>query len=577
MQNIKYKLPDKAVRLVDLMYVMLRQLSVWNVLCLLFASACVTVIGMAVPYATNVLFKEVIPSGQNNLLLPIGMMLVGAAIAAAAFEVIKSLLLIKLRNRMSIALQSALMERVLKLPARFFRDFSAGSLGERLMQICAIMQMFAFKTMSAMLALIFCMLYFLQVNSYTPQLVVVCVVAFFVQIGVMALYLHYASKEQNRIRTADSELSGLLFNMLGGMHKIKTSNAEQRIYDLWAKQYHEALTERPDRNRMLVAYPAINALIAMVTTVLTYAVAMRYNVDVAAYAAYLAAYGMVTMAIGMLSGMLPELTALKPAFDLCKPMLTATPEMHDDREHVEQLTGEIDVHDMSFRYHEKAPYVFKNLNLHIKSGEYVAVVGASGCGKSTLLRLLLGFETPENGTVAYDGKQLEALNMQSLRKRIGVCLQNGSIFQGSIRENIIVTKPDATDDEVMEAIRLACFDDDLAKMPMGLHTIVGEMGGGLSGGQCQRLLLARMLVAIPDVIVLDEATSALDNTTQRRVTENLNNLNCTRIVVAHRLSTIRHCDRIIVLDNGGVAEEGTYDELMAKKTRFYSLVKKQVV
>ena len=215
------------------------------------------------------------------------------------------------------------------------------------------------------------------------------------------------------------------------------------------------------------------------------------------------------------------------------------------------------------------------MSLKIKAGEYVAIVGKTGCGKSTLIRLLLGFEAPERGAIYYDGKDMSKLDLRSLRRKIGVVMQDGSLFQGDIYSNIVISAPQLSLDEAWEAAELAGIADDIRAMPMGMQTILSEGQGGISGGQKQRLMIARAVAPKPKILMFDEATSALDNRTQKQVSDALDGLKCTRIVIAHRLSTIRNCDRILVLDKGRIMEDGTYDELIAKNGFFAELIERQ--
>ena len=242
---------------------------------------------------------------------------------------------------------------------------------------------------------------------------------------------------------------------------------------------------------------------------------------------------------------------------------------------VTRLSGSIELSKVSFRYRESMPYVIDGLSLKIRAGEYVAIVGSTGCGKSTLMRLLLGFEKPEKGAIYYDGKDIEKLDLRSLRRRIGTVMQSGSLFQGDIYSNIVITDPRLSLDDAWEAAEIAGIADDIRAMPMGMQTLISEGGGGISGGQKQRLMIARAVAPRPKILMFDEATSALDNKTQKQVSDALDALKCTRIVIAHRLSTIRHCDRILVMDKGKIVEDGTYEELIAKNGLFAALVAKQ--
>ena len=219
--------------------------------------------------------------------------------------------------------------------------------------------------------------------------------------------------------------------------------------------------------------------------------------------------------------------------------------------------------------------VLRDLNLAIPAGQLTVIVGRSGCGKSTLLRLLLGFETPQKGSIFYDKKDMAKIDPESLRRKIGVVMQDGKLFLGDIYSNIVITAPELTVDEAWEAAEIASIADDIRAMPMGMHTIISEGQGGISGGQRQRMMIARAVAPKPKILMFDEATSALDNITQKKVSEAIDSLQCTRIVIAHRLSTIQHADRIIYLDGGKIVEDGTYEELIAKNGRFARLVERQ--
>ena len=260
---------------------------------------------------------------------------------------------------------------------------------------------------------------------------------------------------------------------------------------------------------------------------------------------------------------------------MAKPIMDAVPEVSEGKQVIERLSGGIEMNNVSFRYNDNMPLVIDNLSLKIRSGQYVAIVGATGCGKSTLMRIMLGFEKPQKGAVYYDGKDLNSIDLKSLRRKIGVVMQNGKLFQGDIFSNITISAPQLSMDEAWEAAEMAGIAEDIRRMPMGLYTIISEGSGGVSGGQRQRLMIAHAIAPKPKILMFDEATSALDNLTQKIVSDSLDKLKCTRIVIAHRLSTIRQCDRIIYLEKGQIVEDGTYDELIAKNGKFAELVERQ--
>ena len=276
-----------------------------------------------------------------------------------------------------------------------------------------------------------------------------------------------------------------------------------------------------------------------------------------------------------LAGIAAGVAQIKPVLEMAKPILETEPEVAQDKLVLTRLSGGIELNNVTFRYTEDMPPVLDDLSLKIRPGQYVAIVGKTGCGKSTLMRLMLGFETPQKGAVYYDGRDLKRIDLKSLRRKIGAVMQNGKLFTGDIFSNITISAPWLTLNDAWEAAEIAGLADDIRAMPMGMNTLIAEGQGGISGGQRQRLLIARAVAPKPRILMFDEATSALDNLTQKQVSEALDRMKCTRIVIAHRLSTIRQCDRIIVLDKGKIVEDGNYEDLIARNGAFAELVARQ--
>ena len=283
---------------------------------------------------------------------------------------------------------------------------------------------------------------------------------------------------------------------------------------------------------------------------------------------------LISGAFAALCGTTLLVASIPHIIDMIKPILEAVPEISHGRI-LSRVRGGIELNNVSFRYSEKTPMILDKLSLKVHSGEYIAIVGKSGCGKSTLMRLLLGFESPDKGVIYYDGIDIKTLDLRHLRSNIGSVMQNSGLFPGSIYSNITVSAPHLTEKEAWEAAEMAGIADDIRKMPMKMFTMISEGAGTISGGQRQRIIIARAIASKPKILLFDEATSALDNITQKIVSDSLDKLKCTRIVIAHRLSTVRHCSRILVLDGRHIAEEGNYQELIDMKGLFASLVERQ--
>ncbi len=379
---------------------------------------------------------------------------------------------------------------------------------------------------------------------------------------------------KKRMENASKEM-GLSYQLISGIQKIKLSGAEQRAFAKWGKLYSKGAKLLYNPPLFLKLSSVLTLAVSLIGTIIMYSLAIKTNVSVAEYYAFNSAYGMVNSAFFALAGIATGLAQIRPTLEMAKPIMEAEPEISYDKQVVTRLSGGIELNNVTFRYTDDMPAVLDNLSLKIRPGQYVAIVGKTGCGKSTLMRIMLGFETPQKGAVYYDGRDIKKLDLKSLRRKIGAVMQNGKLFTGDIFSNITISAPWLTLDDAWEAAEIAGMAEDIRLMPMGMHTLISEGQGGISGGQRQRLFIARAVAPKPKILMFDEATSALDNITQKQVSEALDRMKCTRIVIAHRLSTIRQCDRIIVLNQGRIVEDGTYEELIENDGFFAELVARQ--
>ena len=570
------RLPARPLKAADLTRFVAGSLTVRDFLWVFVGSVAITGLSMIVPYLNKLLFADIIPAGSVTPLLPLALVLFAAGFGALLFGVIRSLLLQRVRDKIYVAIQSAMMQRTYMLPAPFFRQFASGELANRVLAVSEVCQLVSDTVLTSLLTVLFSVFYLYQVSLYGGSLIGLCILLLIIKLGLIIAGYYYNARFVRQTQPHASHLQGVLFGLFNGIQKIKTSGSENRAFARWAKAYRHADPNNASRPLIISLMPALSTLLSLGGLALIYVVSVRTGISLSDYIAFSLAYAQVEGALTYISTILPSLAHIRPLYDMARPILQAQPEQEEELEKVDTLTGAIAVHNLRFRYPSSQTYVFDDLSLHIHAGEYVGIVGTSGAGKTTLLRLLLGFETPESGSIYYDNYNLTKVNKQHLRNtQIGTCMQDGRLFGGSILENIIVTAPLATREEVWEAARLADVADDIQAMPMQLNTIISDSGMGVSGGQRQRILIARALVGKPRILFLDEATSALDNIRQERVARNLASTRCTRIAIAHRLSTVKACDRIIVLDQGRVAEEGTYDALMERRGKFYELVQRQ--
>ena len=569
-------LPLTPLRVKDLLRFTWSVISGPNALLMVICALVVVLLGMFTPMANKLIFDTVIPTGDASGLLPITGLLIGATISTLLLTLTRNLYIIRIRNIAEMHVQNAIMARTFLLSPTFFSKNPSGELSEKLNNVSTLATLLNEAMVGALLNAVLSVIYLIQVNIYGGKLFWPAVAVVVLQYGALLLNYRRAVYVQNNYTERVAKLSGLEYNLFAGIQKLKLTGSETRAFARWLDHYSE--TARFLYNPALKSrlYPALTAFLGIGGTMFIFWSTLSNGVSTSDYIAFSSAFGMMTAAITQLQLVIPNLSQIKPLLESVKPILEEVPEMEDKAPQVEDLFGGIEVSGLSFRYQEDGPMILDDLSLKIEPGEYVGIVGKSGCGKSTLIRLLLGFEQPLSGGIYYDNYDLAKVDKASLRRKIGCCLQSGSLFTGDLFHNITVTAPWATHEDAWEALRMASLEDDVRKMPMGLFTLVSEGGGGLSGGQKQRILIARALISKPDILFFDEATSALDNIAQKAVSDNLDELMCTRVVIAHRLSTIRHCDRIIVLDKGKIAEEGTFEELMENKGLFYEMSLRQL-
>lgn len=568
-------LPLKKLGIPDLIVYMKNCLNTGDYVSLIALTLIGTLFGMLMTGITRALTGFVLDSGSAELLIGTAAFMVCAIISSQLTGAIRSLMMNRIEIKTSLSVEAAMMMRVMNLPANFFRKYSSGELSSRYSAVNQLCSLLLGSVFSTGLTSLMSLLYITQIFHYAPALVAPALVIILVSVGISALSTITQMRVNRQIMEQSAKESGLSFALINGVQKIKLAGAEKRAFSRWAKAYSDAAEPIYNPPVFIKANTAITSAISLAGTIVIYYLAVQTRVSPSEYIAFNAAYGAVTGAFASLTGVALSIARIKPILEMAEPILKTEPESAENKKMVTKLNGSIEVSNVFFRYNDSMPYVVDGMNLKIKAGEYIAIVGTTGCGKSTLMRLLLGFETPEKGAIYYDGMDMSKLDLRSLRRRIGVVTQDGSLFQGDIYSNIVISAPYLDLDAAWEAAELAGIADDIRAMPMGMQTVISEGQGGISGGQKQRLMIARAVAPKPRVLMFDEATSALDNKTQKRVSEALDKLKCTRIVIAHRLSTIKNCDRILVLDKGHILEDGTYDELIAKNGFFAELVERQ--
>jgi NHLM bacteriocin system ABC transporter ATP-binding protein len=537
-------------------------------------------LGMIPSIATGVLFNTVIPGAARSQVFQILLILSVSAFATAAFNLVRGIALLRIESRMGGAVQAAVWDRLLSLPLPFFRPYTAGDLAVRAMSIDGIRQIVSGATVTALMGGIFSFGNFALMFWYSPAMAwrgtLLILLAIAVTISGSVLQL----KPSRAVLTVQAKTSGVVLQLLSSVAKLRVAGAEAQAFAAWTRRFGEqrALQYRVRLIANWVA--AFNSAYPVIAYIVIFSAALPLirsanGVRTGDFLAFLSAFAScLTALLGTCIALLAAFNAI-PMYEAARPILATLPEVDIGKTDPGVLSGDIEIQHAVFRYQKDGAPVLRDLSLRVNPGEFVALVGPSGSGKSTVLRLLLGFELMESGAIYYDGQELGGLDVQAVRRQIGVVLQSGRLTSGDIFTNIAGSAL-ITIDEAWEAARMAGLEEDIKSMPMGMHTVISEGGGTLSGGQRQRLLIARAVVHRPRLLYFDEATSALDNRTQSIVSASLERLQATRIVVAHRLSTIERADRIVVIERGQIVQSGTYGELLRQPGLFAQLATRQL-
>lgn len=568
--------PARAITLFDLLRFGLR--FSWSDLRLLILSNLgITLLGLLIPVATGYIFDQVLPVTDHTTLWMMCLGLTVAAIATGLLRVAQNIATLRLQGRLGSDIQAAVWDRLMGLPVAFFRQYTAGDLGGRAMGVSAIQQTLSGSVISASLSGVFSILSFFLLYTYSPTLAWVAGGLVIIAVGATILAGYAQMPYARQMAEMQGRISGLVLQLLAGLPKFRAAGAEGRAFAAWAEEFSalKRLTyaSRNLSNRLVVFHAGYH-VIASMTLFGMVAWSSQAQLSTGDFLAFNVAFGQFLSAVLTLGSVVVNTLNILPAYERAQPILHSAPEVDEQKEPPGELTGQIQISRVTFRYSENSPPVLQDVSLEIEPGEFVALVGPSGSGKSTLLRLLLGFETPTSGAIYYDGHDLTQLDLRATRRQIGVVLQNGKLIGGSIFINIVGALG-LTLKAAWNAAEMAGLAEDIKQMPMGMHTVITDGGSTLSGGQRQRLLIARAIVNRPRILYFDEATSALDNRTQAMVSESLESLQATRLVVAHRLSTIEHADKIFVMENGRIVQSGKYTDLIKQPGLFADLARRQ--
>jgi NHLM bacteriocin system ABC transporter ATP-binding protein len=535
-------------------------------------------LGTLVPLLTGLIFDRIIPGAERGLLKQVTLVLLSVFAGQVLFDLSRGLALVRAQTLMDTRLEAGVWDRLLSLPIPFFRKYSAGDLAARAAGIGGIRQVLAGATLSALLSGVSSFWNLALLFAINVKLALAAAALVVVSAAVAAVAAYSALKHQRSVASLDGKIGGLLLQLITGIAKLRITGAENRAFSVWSLLFARRRDADLAAELVSVRVRIFQASYPLACSIVLWVMVGQgpERMSTGEFLAFSAAFSMFLSAmLNVIDMGLRALSAI-PMYERAKPILAEPVESQGSGDARIRLVGGIEVSHVSFRYEPHGPLILDDVSLRIRPGEFVAVVGPSGSGKSTLLRILLGFEACTEGAVFYDGQDLAGLDLRVVRQQIGVVLQNSRVTAGDVYTNIVGSSGRSIED-AWAAARGAALDQDIEAMPMGMHTVISQGGATFSGGQKQRLLIARALASRPSILFFDEATSALDNVTQAAVSDSLERLRVTRVVIAHRLTTIRHADTIVVLDRGRIVEMGRYEELMQKRGAFFALARRQTV
>jgi NHLM bacteriocin system ABC transporter ATP-binding protein len=579
-------LPDrKDLKTLDLLAFALRG-HFKELFVVLLAGVATTLLGMITPQATAILIDSAIPDANRTLLLQIGFALLAAAFGEILFQLTESFALMRLETFAEASTQAAVWDRLLNMKPSFFRKYAIGDLNSRVTAVTQIHQKLSGTVLKSIFSGFFAFLNLGLLFYYSPMLALLACCIAFLNIGVTVVSGILTVRKVRPLLEMEGQIFGLMVQLINGVSKLRVSGAESRAFAYWGKQYSRQIQLMLSTQSIEDIVILINKVLPALTSAALFLVAASMvgqsnagqgtGISTGVFLAFNSAFGSFIGGATTLSTTIVDILEIIPLWQRAEPIIKAEPEVTTSKTDPGRLSGRILVEHVVFRYRSDGPLTLDDVSIRAEPGEFLAFVGPSGSGKSTLLRLLLGFDIPESGTIYYDGQDLGGLDVNAVRRQLGVVIQNSRLMSGSIFENIsggaLISM-----DEAWEAAYMAGFAEDIESMPMGMHTVVSEGGSNISGGQRQRLSIARALALKPRILFFDEATSALDNKTQAIVSESLEKLKVTRIAIAHRLSTIRNADRIYVLQGGRIIQEGSFDRLAKQQGLFAQLMMRQMI
>lgn len=569
-------LPKEPVSFLDMIKLGLKLFHRRDLVWTLVLAVITALLSLLPAMAMQETFNVWIPQNQSVTILVVGFILVAVAISRGLFTMVQNICVLRIQGKLSI-LQNSLLDKLLSLPASFFKQYSSGALAMRATGFAMIQKILSVNVITMIITSSFSIINGLYIFTINPTIGFLAMALTAVSVSITLVIGKMQMKCQRTSLEMSNDISGMVFELITSVSRLRVAGAESRSYLKWVREYAKQRKVEYKRGQLMALLRLTTIALPTLSMCVIYYYVSVNSISAGGFVAINSAFVIFISSLLGLVQTLISINSVVPQYENTKPIIDGVPEVDCFKTTPGKIQGDIEIKHLYFSYYEGGATILDNIFINIKHGEYVAIVGASGSGKSTLLRLLLGFEKPTSGTIYCGGFDLESVDIREIRKQMGVVLQDSQLIPGDILSNIAGSKKELTEEDVWELLKKVGMDEEIREMPMGLKTMVAEGAGTLSGGQRQKLLIARAIAANPAIIFFDEATSALDNRSQKTVSESMKNLNATRIVIAHRLSTIMDCDRILVLEKGTIVEAGSYDELMKKEAYFYKYAKRQLV
>ena len=560
----------------------LKYMTVYDAAGLLAATGLVVGLGLILPkisqWVYNVFLND--PNTHMQQLKMVFALYFTLNLVRGIITIIKNRLLSDIKNRVNIRIQASVMAKILNLPRSFFAENSSGKMSKRISNCTDLSGMIINIFLDILLNFSFSGVYLRQMYSLAPQLYIPAVIFIVLKIVISVIGAIGGAVIDRRVNKIEMENNSFFYSVVRGIQKIKGMGAEKAVYSRWAGSYRDILHYSYNQPFFLKHEDALITLLTSAATVTLMGLTAINGLSREDYMVFATSYSMVVSVAGTLTSVMSTAFRMSNLAENVKPIFSSECEQSGHAEFVRNIRGSIKAENIHFSYDDESRGCLCGVTLEIQAGEKIAIVGESGCGKSTLLKIIMGMETPNSGAVYYDEKDIRLLNLKSLRQKIGSVFQFSKLFPGTIYDNVVFgcLEENIPEEEVWKALDIACIGDYIRSLPLQLNTEISESNSsGFSGGQRQRLLIARAVIRKPKILILDEATSALDNVTQKQVLEQIEKMTCTVIMVAHRLTTVENCDKIIMLEKGVIAEEGTYQQLMERHGKFARLVEKQLI